>query len=98
MRLPAKRDVATVSDTKPIVCVVPVRRPTDTMFGRYWSRSAVFRTRCSTSREIRISGPRPERTNDAVVGETPAALATSASVTRRALIAAGPGARAPVAP
>jgi hypothetical protein len=34
---------------------------------------------------MRISGPRPERTNEAVVDETPAALATSASVTLREL-------------
>ena len=42
-------------------------------------------TRSSTVREIRSSRPRPASTSDAVVRETPARSATSASVTLRGL-------------
>jgi cyanophycinase-like exopeptidase len=36
---------------------------------------------------MRICRPRPDKTNDALVGETPAARATSARVVRGALVA-----------
>ena len=64
--------MATVSETNPIVWLVPVRRLRETMFGRYPISRAACRTRASTSSEIRISLRRPESTNEAAVWETPA--------------------------
>ena len=90
MRCPANGVVATVSETNPIVWLVPVRRPRETMFGRYPVSRAACRTRSSTSSEMRISSRRPERTNEAAVCETPASRATSASVTRFAFTRAPP--------
>ena len=82
IRWPAKAVVATVSETNPMVWLVPVRRLLETMFGRYPVSRAARRTRASTAADMRISSRRPESTNDAAVWETPALRATSASVTR----------------
>jgi hypothetical protein len=86
MRVPACGVVATVSEMNAIVCVIPVRRLTETLFGRYCRSCAACSTRRSTSGEMRISRLRPASTNDAAVWETPATRATSAWVARRAVI------------
>lgn len=78
----AYRVSVTSSETNPTAWVRPVRRLRAVGSGRYCSSAAAARMRSAVASAIRVPG-RLVSTKLAVVLDTPARLATSASVARR---------------
>ena len=74
MRWPAKGVVATVSETNPIVWLVPVRRLRETMFGRYpVSRAALQDARLDLRRDPHLLAAAREHERGGGLGDAGAA-------------------------